>query len=121
MTTKQDEHAARWTELLVKSARDQGQDVVLDLPAAVEWVYGLLSPDDEDLREFDSTTLERLARDYRPAEAELLERTKGQPFRLEGPDGPLFIASALWRFSGGRELEAGEMPAWDGQLEAVAS
>ena len=126
MTTK-DEHAARraapmtaWTALLVESAHDHGQDLVLDLPAEVEWVYGIQDPSDEVLQGLDRATLDHLARDYYPAEAELLERTAGQPFRLERPDGPLFIASALWEFSGGREIEVGESPAWDGQLEAVA-
>ena len=113
---------AAWTSQLVESATDHGQAVVLDLPGAVEWVFGVFTPDDEDLiKAFDSATLERLARDYYPAEAELLECTAGQPFRLEGPSGPLFIASALWDFSGGRELEAGEMPAWDGDGAEVAA
>ena len=110
---------AAWAALLVESAGQQGQGLVLDTVAAVEWVYGLSSPDDEALEGLDSATLARVARDYQPAEAELLERTIGQPFRLEGPNGALFIASALWDFSGGRELGDGESPAWDG-LEAVA-
>ncbi len=82
-------------------------------------MFGFSNPNDEDLQNLDSATRAWLVRRYRPAEAELLTRTKGQPFRLEGPNGPLFVASALWDFSGGRELADGEAPAWDG-LEAVA-
>ena len=98
---------------------------MLDLPAAVEWVYGwAYSPDDEALQGLDSATLERVARNYRPAEAELLERTAGQAFRFEGPSGPLFLESALWRFSGA--LGMGESPfqagqvAWDVSEQAAA-
>ena len=123
MSTKQAERQqlAQWAELLVESAGERGQDIVLDTPAAVEWVYGAMHPEDEDLQDLPSATLEHVASKYWPAEAELLERTKGQPFRLEGPDGPLFIASALWEFSGGRELKNGESPAWDGDSAEVAA
>ena len=105
-----------WAALLVESACDRGQDLVLDVPAAVEWVYGLSSPNDS----MSSTVLVRVARDYRRAEADLLEHTRGQPFRLETHDGPLFVGWPLFEFAGGRDLEDGEMPTWDGGVEAAA-
>lgn len=48
------------------------------------------------------------ARLFAQARAELLEATEGQPFRLDAPDGPLFVLDALWRFAdySGEELTA---------------
>jgi hypothetical protein len=52
--------------------------------------------------------------------AEVDRATKGQPFRLDCPAGPVFVAMPLWRFAGrsGRELGAGptlrDRPAWGG-------
>ena len=37
---------------------------------------------------------------YHTAVAELLEATKGQPFRIDTEAGPLFVQGCLWRFAG---------------------
>jgi len=84
--------------LLLAGAHRLGQEQVLTTAEAVEFVFGLPSPHDPDILEhFDSTTLERVSRDYRPAEAELLERTRDADCRLDTPQGPLFLAEALCR------------------------
>ena len=90
--------ALSFLELAIGEASRVGQEFLMDVPHAVEWVFGFSNPDDPELENCDSATLEWLARQYRPAEAELLERTKGQPFRLETPEGPFFLAMTLWRF-----------------------
>ena len=111
---------AAWTSQLVEGATEHGQDLVLNLPAAVEAVFGIHDPRDEALKGLDSWKLDRLATDYFRAEAELLERTEGQPFRLERLRGPLFIESELWRFSGGGvDAYNSESVSWE-PLEAAA-
>jgi hypothetical protein len=37
--------------------------------------------------------------------AEVDEKTKGQPFRLDTPAGPIFLDEPLWRFAGRSGLE----------------
>ena len=114
--------AGSFLALLTAEAHRGGQEIVLTTPQAVEWLFGLPCPSDPDIVEYcDSTTLERIAREYRPAAAELLERTKAADCRLETPDGPLFLGMALLHFSGGRDVPRGESASWpESQPQAVA-
>ena len=73
----------------------------------------------------DEAVWKRGGRALREAMAEVDERTKGQAFRLDGPDGPLFLDLPLWRFAGksGLDHDAGRgprkpRPSWDGAAEA---
>jgi hypothetical protein len=119
--TQTEPRSDSFVALLLEEARRSGQELVLDIPAAVEWVFGLANPDAPHIREgCDSATLARAAREYHRAEAEILEHTAGQPFRLDTPDGPLFLAKALDRYAGTRDIPYGQSAAWDGQLEGVA-
>ena len=108
-----DPAAGSFLAMLIAEVRRGGQDVVLDVPHAVEWLFGLPCPTDPDIVEHcDSTTLERVAREYRPAVAELLERTRGARCRLDTPSGALFLGAELIRFSGGQDVPRGESASW---------
>lgn len=100
---------ATWLALLKEGAQRHGQEVVLTVPEAVEWVYGLAT---------GVPAPERHQRMVEAKTSELLAQTAGQPFRLETPAGPLFVGWALFDFAGGREVAYGTSPAWDG-LEAI--
>jgi hypothetical protein len=59
------------------------------------------------------------------ARREILERTKGQAFRLDPAEGPLFVLSAAYRFALGTEHDPDvedvrRPPTWSG-LQAVAA
>lgn len=64
----------------------------------------------------------------RKARREILERTEGQPFRIDTTNGPIFAERALWYFAGcSGSYESGpegpkERPTWDGDaMMAVRS
>jgi len=105
--------AGSFLALLLAEAHRSGQEFVLDVAQSIEWLYGLPCPHDPDILEFcDSTIFERVAREYRRAEAELLERICGAACWLDTLDGPLFLGEALYRLSGGQDVSRGESGTW---------
>ena len=51
--------------------------------------------------------------------AEIDAHTRGLPFRLDGPEGPVFVFLPLWRFAGrsGVDLGPNDEPTWDGKWD----
>jgi len=71
-----------------------GREEVATLEGAARFLYN--DVDNAELRGQRKLFRELLAQAMR----EIDERTVGQPFRLEGPRGPLFVLIPLWRFAG---------------------
>jgi len=92
-----------------------GSENVVNLAGAAEALFDSLDSARVRLTEGQLSEAEYEAQ-LEARMAEIDERTRGQAFRLDLQDGPVFVFIPLWRFAGrsGPDLGPGHEPTWDG-------